>query len=187
MDSYGQKLRDLRQGKNITQDKAAQALGITRPTYIAIETNKRDITINELHILCSLYETTIQKFLFSSTQSVPYENRMTKFKQLILNCLQYGSGSNDLRTSKNKLAGLVFMADFAAYYESKLSFSELPYRRAEYGPIVDAYYRMIDELYDEGAVTVELRGRSIVVHANEPSAPHSLLSAGEVDLIKRVC
>jgi|SRR5665647_1279847 len=188
MDSYSQKIRSLREDKSMTQEDAASALGITRPTYNAIETGKRDLTISELHTLCTLLGISVEQFLFSSTQSKSYENRMVKYKQIILNCLQYGSESGDSNTNKAKLAALVYMCDFAAYYEHGQSLSGgLPYRRMDYGPVVDAYYRMIDELYDEGAITIELRGRAIRVFANEPSAPRTTLDDGEIALIMRVC
>lgn len=187
MDSYSQKIRGLRERKNITQDEAASALGITRPTYNAIETGKRDLTIVELHKLCVLLGVTVEQFLFSSTQSESYENRMSKYKQIILNCLQYGSNTTDARIGKVKLALMIYMCDFAAYYEDKTSLSSLSYRHTEHGPTADAYYRMIDELYDEGAITIELRGRAILLHANEPTAPHSLLTNEDTDLIAKVC
>jgi hypothetical protein len=46
---------------------------------------------------------------------------------------------------------------------------------------------MIDELYDEGAISIELRGRAIIIFANEPSAPRSTLSDDAVSLIEEVC
>lgn len=187
MDSYTQKIRSLREGKNITQEDAASALGVTRPTYNAIETGKRELTIEELHKLCVLLGITVEQFLFSSTQSESYEGRMSKYKQLILNCLQYGSSANEPRVGKVKLALMVYMCDFATYYEKRASLSTLSYRHTDHGPIADAYYRMIDELYDEGAITIELRGRAILLYANEPAAPHSLLADEEVELIKKVC
>lgn len=187
MESYGTKIRDIRDNKHISQDEAATALGMTRPTYKAIESDNRDITVKELRLLCNLFGMTLQQFLFSSTQAGPYESRMDKYKQVILNCLQYGSSPSDSKMTKTKLAALVYISDFAAYYEHQKSLSDLTYRRAEHGPIVDAFYRMIDELYDEGAITIELRGRAQVVHAIEPSAPHSTLTNQEVVLIKEVC
>lgn len=187
MDSYAQKIRGLRESKNITQEDAASALGITRPTYIAIETGKRDLTIEELHKLCALLGITVEQFLFSSSQTDAYESRMSKYKQIILNCLQYGSNTTDSKVGKTKLALMVYMCDFANYYEKKASLSTLSYRHTANGPIVDAYYRMIDELYDDGAITIELRGRAMFLFANEPTAPHSLLSDDEVNLIKKVC
>lgn len=187
MESYGTKIRDIRDNKHISQDEAAAALGMTRPTYKAIESDNRDITVKELRLLCNLFDMNMEQFLFSSTQSVSYENRMTKYKQVILNCLQYGSSITDSKLTKSKLAALVYICDFAAYYQYKESLSGLPYRHTEYGPIIDAYYRMVDELYDEGAITIELRGRAIIVHAIEPTAPHSMLSDEQVELIKDVC
>jgi transcriptional regulator with XRE-family HTH domain len=188
MESYAQKIRSFREKKDISQEDAATAIGVTRPTYSAIETGKRELTLKELHLLCNLLGITIQQFLFSSTQVAAYESRMDKYKQLILNCLQFGVMPTDSNMSKAKLAALVYMCDFASYYDNKVSMSvNLSYRHAEYGPIVDAYYRMIDELYDEGAITIELRGRAILVSANEPSAPRSLLRDEELQLIHRVC
>lgn len=188
MDSYSQKIRSLRERKGKTQEEMARALDMTRPTYNAIETGKRELTIGELHRLCNLLGVTVEQFLFSSTQSESYENRMAKYKEVILNCLQCGSEVGDLSTTKTKLAALVYMCDFAAYYENKASLSKgLPYRHMTYGPVVDAYYRMIDELYDEGAINIELRGRAIMIKANEPSASRVTLSDDEVALIRRVC
>jgi hypothetical protein len=46
---------------------------------------------------------------------------------------------------------------------------------------------MIDELYDEGAVAIELRGRAILVNAIEPAAPRSMLTDEETALIERGC
>ncbi len=187
MDSYAKKIRSLREGKNVTQEEAASALGVTRPTYNAIETGKRDLTVEELHKLCVLLGITVEQFLFSSSQSESYESRMAKYKELILNCLQCGATMNDPGVGKTKLALMVYMCDFASYYENKISLSMLSYRHTAYGPIADAYYRMIDELYDEGAITIELRGRAILLYANEPAAPHSLLTLEELELIKKVC
>jgi transcriptional regulator with XRE-family HTH domain len=188
MDSYSQKIRGLRKRKDMAQEEVASALGITRPTYNAIEAGKRELTIKELHKLCNLLGVTVEQFLFSSTQKEPYESRMTKYKQVILNCLEHGSDADEGKITKTKLAILVYMCDFASYYEKRQSLSNgLPYRHTEYGPIVDAYYRMIDELYDEGAITIELRGRAILIYANEPSAPDSILRNEEVEIIKEVC
>jgi len=188
MESYAQKIRTFREKKNISQEEVAATLGITRPTYNAIETGKREITLKELHLVCNLLEVSLEQFLFSSTQSSSYENRMDKYKQLILNCMQQGENAINPAINKVKLALLVYMSDFASYYENRRSISgNLPYRRMDYGPVVDAYYRMIDELYDEGAITIELRGRAIFIIANEPSAPSDLLGDREKQIIKETC
>lgn len=188
MESYAKKIRDFREKKNISQEDAATALGVTRPTYNSIETGRREVTLKELHLLCNLLGLSLEQFLFSSTQSKSYESRMDKYKQLILNCLQFGDSSPTQAINKKKLALLVYMCDFAAYYENRHSISgNLPYRRMDYGPVVDAYYRMIDELYDDGAITIELRGRAIFIIANEPSAPSDMLSNEEKDIIQKTC
>lgn len=187
MDSYGKKIKDWREAKGITQDDMAKVLKVTRPTYNATETNKRDVTINELHIICKTLDLTLQQFLFSSTQPESYESKMSKFKQIILNCLVFGCDPDNQMITKTKLSGLVYLCDFAWFYKRKTSMSGLSYRHTEQGPIVDAYYRMIDELYDDGAINIELRGRAIMLSTNEPSAPTSTLSDKELGIIEHIC
>ena len=187
MISYAQKIRDYREYKGLSQDEVAKALGITRPTYNSIETGKRDVTLKELHKICTTLGLTLEQFLFSSTQPSSYESRMVKFKQIILNCLLHGSDPPNTKTNKVKLAGMVYLCDFAWYRDHEEPLSGLSYRHTEQGPIADAYYRMIDELYDEGAINIELSGRAVLISANEPSAPRTTLSEENIDLIKRVC
>lgn len=187
MESYAQKIKECRERKGFTQEEVAKALGITRPTYTTIETNKRSVTLAELHKICKLFDLTLEQFLFSSTQNDAYESKMTRFKQIILNCLQFGVETASSKANQIKLAGLVYICDFASYREHKKSLSGLSYRHTEQGPIVDAYYRMISELYDEGVVNIELSGRAILISLNEPSAPSSTLSDEEVALIKTEC
>lgn len=187
MESYGQKIKEYREYKGLNQEEAANALGITRPTYNAIETDKRSITLEELQKLCKKLDLTLEQFLFSSAQVEIYEGKMVRYKQIILNCLQHGAISIDSKVSQGKLAGLVYLCDFAAYRKNGHSLSGLAYRHSEYGLIVDAYYRMIGKLYDEGAINIELSGRAILIQANEPSAPKSTLSEEEVRLIENEC
>lgn len=187
MNSYADKIKNQREFKGLTQEEVAKKLKMTRQTYNAIETGKRDLTINELHELCNILGLTVQQFLFSSSEPHSYESKMDKFKQLILNCLQYGVTTEGASMNKLKLAALVALCDFDAYIKLKKSISELSYRHTNQGPIVDAYYRMIDELYDEGVIAIELRGRAIMIASNEPSAPATLLPEDEVEVVQTVC
>ncbi len=187
MISYGQRIKSQREAKGISQEEAAKALNITRPTYNAIESDKRDLTLKEVQALCKVFGLTLEQFLFSSTQAESYENKMVKFKQIILNCLQYGINTPNSKMNKTKLGTLVYISDFAWYYEHKEPLSGLSYRHTEKGPVVDAYYRMIDELYDEGIINIDLSGRAVMISANEPSAPRSTLSNEQIKLLQEVC
>lgn len=187
MESYGQKIKECREQNNFTQEEVANKLGITRPTYVGIESGKRSVTLDELSILCKLFDLTLEQFLFSSTQAKSYEGKMTRFKQIILQCLRNSSVEANAKVSKTKLFNLVYICDFAAYRENKKPLSGLSYRHGEKGPVVDAFYRMIFELYDEGSINVDFSGRAILISANEPTPSRSKLSDEEILLIEREC
>ena len=63
--------------------------------------------------------------------------------------------------------------------------SGLSYRRIQQGPVPDQYFRVVDELYESGAITIENKGTSFMIKANE-NAPTNQLSKQEVELIKKV-
>lgn len=53
--NYQQKLRDLREDKEVTQKEVAEYLGITQTQYHLYETGKRDFHIEHLKALCLYY------------------------------------------------------------------------------------------------------------------------------------
>jgi len=189
MNSVGQRIKDLRVAKGISQEEMAAKLNITRPTYSAIESNKKEPTISELRTICAALDVTLEKFLFSSSQAEPYEGKMEKFKQIILACLYYSTNlSVNTRVSNAKLAALIYLIDFSWYYEYRYAMSGLSYRHTKKGPVVDAFYRMLNDLYDEGYINFKFQGRIIFVQLTELVAPSSsLLSKEEMEYIRRVC
>lgn len=56
---YLKRLKDLREDHDLSQEKLAKILKITRPQYSLYETGKRDIPIDLLQILSKLYNTSI--------------------------------------------------------------------------------------------------------------------------------
>ena len=63
--------------------------------------------------------------------------------------------SDDGKTTKTKLAKLLYLADFGWYYSHLTSMSGMQYRKIPYGPVPDMYFRVIDELYEEGKIDIE--------------------------------
>ncbi|HMT18487.1 MAG TPA: DUF4065 domain-containing protein [Candidatus Saccharibacteria bacterium] len=186
MISVADNIRELREGKGLSQSEVAQIINLSRPTYNAIETGRREPTIKELNAIAGILGTTLESILFNSQQTGITNSRLNKFKQLILNCLQYGSDQHDQRITKTKLAKLVYLADFAQFQRTGEPMTGLSYRAIQQGPVPDAYFRIIDELFENGSITIEQRGTAMMIRANE-SAPTSSLSTGELDLIKEVC
>lgn len=52
-------LKDLREDNDLSQEKVAKLLKITRPQYSLYETGKRDIPVDLLKILAEFYNTSI--------------------------------------------------------------------------------------------------------------------------------
>lgn len=185
MISVAQKIKDLREAKGLSQHDVAYIMRMSRPTYNAIEIGRRESTLSELRTLAGAFGITLEELLFNSQQTPLTESKVAKFKQIILNCLQYGSDQHDQRITKTKLAKLVYLSDFAWFYQHLEPMSGLSYRRIQQGPVADAYFRIIDELFEEGAITIEQRGAAMMIRANE-SAPTSELSNDEINLIKEI-
>lgn len=53
------RLKDLRKDNDLSQEKVAKMLNITRPQYSLYETGKRDIPVDLLKILAEFYNTSI--------------------------------------------------------------------------------------------------------------------------------
>lgn len=56
---YLKRLKDLREDNDLTQEKIALLLKITRPQYSLYETGKRDIPVDLLKILAKFYNTSL--------------------------------------------------------------------------------------------------------------------------------
>ena len=59
----GERLRQAREGANVTQAVAADAIGIARTTIVAIEQGERKIRLGEIQKLAQLYQTTVNALL----------------------------------------------------------------------------------------------------------------------------
>ena len=59
-------LTDARKQARYSQQAAAEYLGISRQTYIRMEKNPEDITINEAKSLAELYGVSVEDIFFAS-------------------------------------------------------------------------------------------------------------------------
>ena len=178
---YASYLKSLRVNRDLSQALVAKRIGISRQSYMAIERGSRGLTLQEAEELCELYGISIGEL---AQATVPqYE----KYKQMILGYLK-SSVSIDGKVPKTKLAKLLYLADFAWYYENLESMSGMPFLRRTYGPIPSSFYRALDELAEEGKITIESRGDAMLVFigAGAKRQKLDLLSNDEIDLIKRI-
>ena len=74
----GERLRQAREGANVTQAVAADAIGIARTTIVAIEQGERKIRLGEIQKLAQLYQTTVNALLRRESVHVDLVPRFRK-------------------------------------------------------------------------------------------------------------
>lgn len=182
-------LSNIRNGQGLTQAQVATAIGVSRPTYANIESGKKELTISQAAMLSEIFHVDMNKLIGKELGVSVYTNALDateKYKQIILNALRYGA-DDDGKITKTKLAKLVYLVDFTWYYEHSTSMSEMPYRKFPRGPVSDIYFRILDDLEEDGIIIREPRGHAILFSLVEPSAPTDRLEKEELRTIKRIC
>lgn len=174
-------IKSLRTQRGISQVAVAKKLSLSRQSYISLEKGSRELTLPEAEKLCDLYGISIEEL--SNAAAPQYE----KYKQMILAYLK-SPVSADGRVPKTKLAKLLYLADFAWYYEHLESMSGMQYLRRAYGPVPDPYFRALAELEEDGKIVVERKGDAMLVSIGTGAEREKLdlLRKGEIELVKKI-
>ncbi len=175
---YGKFIKEARVKKGFSQADLAIKLGISRPSYIAIEQGKRDLTMGEFDKLSSILNVSFQEV--EAGESPNYE----KYKQMILYFLRL-----EKSVTKTKLAKLLYFADFSSFYYNLKSMSGMQYRKIKYGPVADSYFRIVDEMFDSGEIQIDNRedGAMIISQTRSGAKIHlSEINKEEEKLIKNI-
>src|SRR3990167_8309142 len=138
---YASIIKDLRTKVGLSQLSVAQKMGLSRQSYMAVERGSRELSLGEAGKICGIFGISIGTL--ESGETPNYE----KYKQMILAFLRSGKS-----IPKTKLAKLLYFADFGWYYYHLRSMSGMQYRKIQYGPVPDSYFRIIDELFDDGKI-----------------------------------
>lgn len=178
----------FRKEASISQGELAKKIGVSRPTLAAIEKGERDISFSELEKLVEVFDVPLDVVLnynapLSKKISNVSENASTKFLALLLECIKYGSDS-DNKITKTKLAKLVYLCDFASYYKYLKPISGFEYKKLEQGPVAIEFFDMIDNSESVNVTQTE-KGALMISLIEEPN--DSVLSSEELELIKEVC
>jgi len=144
LNNYVKNIKEMRLKKGLTQAQVAQVIGVSRPTYTAIEAGKQKLDVEEAQKLANLFGLGVEELLSGAIPN--YE----KYKQMILAFLRKSG-----KIPKTKLAKLVYLADAGWYYYHLQSMSGMSYRKIKYGPVADPYFRIIDELCEDGQIEIE--------------------------------
>lgn len=187
MTMYMQKIiKELRTKSKLSQEQVAAAIGVSRPTYSAIETGTQKLNTDEVQKLANLYAIGVDDLLAGRIPDI------AKYKQMILTYLRMNL-SPDGKIPKTKLAKLLYLADFAWFYEHTQSMSGMQYRKIEHGPVPDTFFRAIEELEEDGKIDVERKtdGKERTMFLiSESESNHNekitTLSISEVKLMKDI-
>lgn len=181
--SLNQFIKTLREERGISQQEIADKLGMSRPSYIAVEQGKKELSLSEAHKISSVLGISLKDM---ETGIIPdYE----KYKEMIISFLRFFSSKGDGKIPKTKLAKLLYLADFSWFYENMKSMSGMQYRRIQYGPVPDLYFRALDELEEEGRIDRDnKKSDAILISENDGSKkmPIGKLKKGELALITKI-
>ena len=187
MENFITKLRKL---NKLSQEDLAKKIGVSRPTLIAIEKGEKDITVSQLKKLSEIFDIPLEILLddeLSVDKKIDYQNfseqSFKRFRNLVLQCIKYGSDEKDAKITKTKLAKLVYLCDFANYYNFLTPISGFEYRKLAQGPVAIQFFDFIDS---EESICVESSGRAMMISLNE-EPEDSVLSADEEKIVKAVC
>jgi transcriptional regulator with XRE-family HTH domain len=175
-------IRNLRLERGLSQEEVCRRCHIGRSSYIAFEQGKVELSFSQTAQLANLFGLSLEQV--ESGLRPNYD----KYKQMILAYLRCHP-SSDGKVVKTKLAKLLYLADFAWFYEHLESMSGMQYRRLPYGPVPDQYFRAIDELQESGQISLDHKSDISLISETDSSKKQALteLSKDELSLIKKIC
>ncbi len=184
---YIQKIKEYRIKGGLSQEQIANVIGVSRPTYTAIESGKQELSAEEIQKLAKFYSISVDELL--SGEISDFE----KYKQMILAYLRMDiSNKEGGKVPKTKLAKLLYLADFAWFYNNLKSMSGMQYRKLPYGPVPDEFFRAIDELASDGKINIEPKteGEKEMLLISEPESNKNekliKVSSEEINLMEKI-
>ncbi len=178
INTYIKSIKAIRLERGISQLDMAKKLEMSRASYIAIEQGKRELAVSELEKIADILGVSFNEL--ESGESPNYE----KYRQMILAFLREGG-----KIPKTKLAKLLYFADFSWFYYHLESMSGMQYRKIQYGPVTDAYFRIIDEMSDGGEILItQTEDGAMLISQTRSGAkvPLSKIDKEEKKLIKKI-
>lgn len=161
------KLKLLRGQNHFSQEQLADALDISRPTYMQIEKGERELTISEAKKLASIFSLSLESFLDNNTsapQEVILESttknekesdirivmpraNVKKFKEVLLYVLgKVGAKPNIGETALYKL---LYFIDFDFYEKFEEQLTGARYIKNHYGPTPVEFKKIVEDMEDK--------------------------------------
>jgi transcriptional regulator with XRE-family HTH domain len=184
---YIQKIKEFRIEKGFSQEQIAKVIGVSRPTYTAIEAGKQELSAEEIQKIAKFYSISVDELLSGEISD------FGKYKHMILAYLRMDiSNREGGRVPKTKLAKLLYLADFVWFYNKLKSMSGMQYRKLTYGPVPDDFFRAIDELAADGKINIDPKTdgekKMLLISESESNKNEKIttLSAEEIGLMREI-
>lgn len=181
-------IKRLREQLGLSQSTIADEIGISRPSYDKVESGDKELTISQAKSLASVLGTGFDNLFADSPSEPTVQYDESRYKDMIRRFISYAGADSDGRIPKTKLAKLLYLADFAWFYEHLESISGLKYRRISQGPVPDEYFRVIDSMYDSGEIDIKFSGKAQMIKLNEDTLDprDKAVSDDQDDLFKKI-
>ncbi len=163
-----EKIKKLREDRDLSQEELASRLGVPRPSISQIESGQRDISSIELAKLSKIFDISVDELLSEEKEhrEVKRQSKMPKFnkdkfKQVLLYILEKcGARAN---VGETVLYKLLYFSDFDYYemYENYLTGAS--YRKISYGPAPCDFQKVVEEMITDGQlkkVTADYHGKA---------------------------
>jgi transcriptional regulator with XRE-family HTH domain len=108
----------------------SEKLGMSRITYIRLESGDRSPTVDELNRIAQIFDISLESLIFDTKSETAQVIDEEKYKQILEHCIRFGADA-DGKITKTKLAKLAYLVDFAWYYDHFISLTGLQYRCLE--------------------------------------------------------
>ena len=161
------KLKSLREQSGFSQEKLADELKISRPTYMQIEKGERGLTVSEAKKLASIFGLSLESFLENNTpvarevflesddkskkesdiRIVMPRANVKKFKEVLLYVLsKVGAKPNIGETALYKL---LYFIDFDFYEKFEEQLTGARYIKNHYGPTPIEFKKIVENMEEK--------------------------------------
>lgn len=165
-----------RAARGLTQEQVSNFLGISRATYLNIETGKSKPNVDILERIAAKLNIPVAEFF-----DEPRNNE--KFKQMYFYILEHFKTG----IPKTKLAKLLYLADFSYFYDFLEPMSGVRYIRREYGPVADIFFETTEDLFDNGKINIKPLDRAFMISSITYKPINNLLNEAEKKRIDEIC
>lgn len=198
-------LKKLRQEQEISQEFLAKQIGVSRPTYVQIESGARKMLVEEAQKLAQFFGLSLEDFLAGKTTllpkvelekskkvktqkqelriSVPQE-KVEKFKEVLLYILErIGARPN---IGEAVVCKLMYFIDFDFYEKFENQLIGAKYIKNYFGPTPAAFPKIVAQMEKDGdliRVTKKYFQHDQKKYLPRRSADFSIFSAQEKELI----